>query len=39
MRDGQIASDEQLLSEAQQLRRIFGTALRTARTNVARDRR
>ena len=38
MRDGQIAWDEKLLSEAQQLRSIFGTAWRTARKNVARRR-
>ena len=39
MRDGNIASDSELLSEAQQLRRIFGTALRTARRNAARQTR
>lgn len=39
MRDGNVASDAELLSEAQQLRRILGTALRTARANAARGRR
>ena len=33
MRDGQIASDPELLSEAEQLRRIFGRSLGTARRN------
>jgi four helix bundle protein len=33
MRDGQIASDPALLSEAEQLRRILGKSLGTARRN------
>jgi four helix bundle protein len=33
MRDGKIASDPDLLSEAEQLRRIFGRSLGTARRN------
>jgi len=33
MRDGKIASDPALLSEAEQLRRIFGKSLGTARLN------
>jgi four helix bundle protein len=39
LRDCKIAADAELLSEAEQLRRIFGTALKTARTNAARARR
>ena len=38
MRDGNIAFDAELLSVAEQLRRIFGTALATARKNAARAR-
>ena len=34
MRDGKIAADSALLSEAQQLRRIFGRSLGTARRNA-----
>jgi four helix bundle protein len=37
LRDARIASDPALLSEAQQLRRIFGKSLGTARRN--RDKR
>ena len=33
MRNGKIANDPRLLSEAHELRRIFGTALATARRN------
>ena len=33
MRDGNIASDPELLSEAHQLRKIFGKSLGTARRN------
>jgi four helix bundle protein len=39
LRDGKIASDPELLREAEQLRKIFGTALVTARANAARSRR
>jgi four helix bundle protein len=40
MRDGQLAHDAALLSEAEQLRRIFGRSLGTARQNKrARDER
>jgi four helix bundle protein len=35
MQAGDIARDEPLLSEARQLRSIFGTALKTARRNQA----
>jgi four helix bundle protein len=38
LRDANVASDEPVLAEAQQLRRIFGTALKTARTNSAHAR-
>lgn len=34
MRDGKIASDPELYSEVQQLRRIFGKSLGTARRNA-----
>ena len=34
MRDGKIASDPALLSEAEELRRIFGASLGTARQNA-----
>jgi four helix bundle protein len=36
MRDGGIANDPDLLSEAEQLRNIYGTALRNARNNPGR---
>jgi four helix bundle protein len=36
MRDGRIAEDPELLSEAQQLRRIFAKSVGTARANARR---
>ena len=38
MRDGQIATDADLLSEAQQLRKIFGKSVGTARRNARKHR-
>ena len=38
LHDAQIAADEGLFSEAEQLRRIFGKALVTARKNKAQSR-